>query len=313
MRERVLKAIADRDRRSSGSHVEGGEGTSLVAHEGASVQDEVHREESSQDAKGPSSTNVVANIGTQVQRPRYFLLLEIDGFLMWQWFGQSGPLKDHLGLTVKAKLNYFLRPGLKEFLKFCLNNFEVMFWTTAEDRTLEPQYEELLKVCPTLGENRPRFGRHWCDQSTYINPITKKQDCYLKRLNRLLTDRRCLAEYCHLKDYFLILDLLSYRNVLNNPYSAYHPTMYHRQSKSDEFDAEIPYFRSAVQPFLQRLLDSRKTVPQYCAENNRCGWRRLLLVDEKHTLYRHVFPDSAQGFEVDALAMPWSIPTPRMN
>ena len=76
---------------------------------------------------GPSSTNVVANIGTQVLRPRYFLLLEIDRFLMWQWFGHSGPLKDHLGLTVRAKLHYFLRPGLNESLEFCLNNFEVMF------------------------------------------------------------------------------------------------------------------------------------------------------------------------------------------
>ena len=93
---------------------------------------------------------------------------------MWQWFGHSRPLKDHLELTVKEKLHYFLRPGLKEFLEFCLNNFEEMFWTTAEDSTLEPQYEELLKACFALGENRLRFGRRWCNQSTYVNPITKK-------------------------------------------------------------------------------------------------------------------------------------------
>ena len=172
----------------------------------------------------------------------------------------SGLLKDHLELTVRTKLHYFLRPGLKEFLEFCLNNFEVMFWTTAEDRTLDPQYEELLKACPALGENRLRFGRRWCDQFTYVNLITRKQDCYLKRLNRLLMDKRCLAEYCHLKDYFLIVDLLLYWNVLINPYNAYHPTMYHRQTKSNEFDAKIPYFRHAVQPFLQGLLDSGKTV-----------------------------------------------------
>ena len=159
MRERVLKAIADHDKRSSGSHLESEEGTVLVAHEGAPLHDEVQREESSQDAIGPSSTNVVVNIGTQVLRPRYFFLLEIDGFLMWQHFGHVGPLMDHLGLMVRAKLHYFFRPGLKEFLEFCLNNFEVMFWTTAEDRTLEPQYEELLKACPLLGENCPRFGR----------------------------------------------------------------------------------------------------------------------------------------------------------
>ena len=286
-------------------HGEGEEGIKLVVHEGAPVDNEAQWAELSQNAMGPFSTNVVANIRTQVLRPRYFFLLEIDGFLMWQWFGHSGSLKDHLGLTVKAKLHYFLRLGLKEFLEFCLNNFEVMFWTTSEDRPLEPQYEELLKACPALGENCPRFDRHWCDQSTYVNLITKKQDNYLKRLNRLLMNKRCLAEYCHLKDYFLILDPLAY--------IAYHPTMYYRQTKLEEFDAKISYFRHAIQSFLQGLLESGRIVPQYCAENDQCGWRRLLPVDKKHTLYRQVFPNSTQGFEIATLAMPWSIPVPGMN
>ena len=119
-----------------------------------------------------------------------------------------------------------------------------------EDRTLEPQYKELLKACHALGENRLRFGRHWCDQSVYVNPITRKHDNYLKRLNRVLTNRRCLAKYCHLKDYFLNVDPLAYCNILNNPYNAYHPTLYYRQTTLDEFDAKIPYFRHAVQSFL---------------------------------------------------------------
>ena len=163
MRDRVLKAIMDRHSRSSRMHLEGGEGTVLVAPNGAPIDDEVQKAKSSQNAIRPSSTNVVANMETQELRPQYFLLLEIDGFLIWQWFGHVGPLKDHLGLTVRVKLHYILRPGLKEYLEFCLNNFEVMFWTTTEDRTLDPQYEELLKACPTLGENRHRFGRRWCN------------------------------------------------------------------------------------------------------------------------------------------------------
>ena len=287
----MQKTIADRDSRSLGMHLEDGEGTKLVAHKGTLVDDEAQRTQSSQNAMGPSSTNVFANMGTQVLRPQYFLLLEIDGFIMWQWFGHYGPLKDHLGLMVRPKLHYFLRLGLKEFLEFCLNNFDVIFWTTTKDRTLEPLYEQLLKACPALGENRPRFDRHWYDQSIYGNSITKKQDNYLKRLNRLLTDTRCLAEYCHLKDYFLIVDPLAYCNVFNNPYSAYHPTMYYRQTKSKEFDAKIPYFLHAVQPFLLGLPKSGKIVPQYYAENNRRGWRKLLPRDKKHTLYRQIFPN----------------------
>ena len=165
-------------------------------------------------------------------------------------------------------MHYFLKPGLKEFLEFCLVNFEVIFWTTVESRTLAPRYERLLEACSALGENRATLGRRWCDQSIHLNPVTRKYDNYLKRLDRVLTDRQCLGEYCHLRDYFLLVDPLAYRNVLNNPFSAYHPTMYHRKSKEEELDAPIPYFRYAVQPFLQELLDSGKTVPQYCALND---------------------------------------------
>ena len=118
---------------------------------------------SSQLASTPSSADAMAGVGIQVWRIRYFLLLEIDGLLMWQWFGQSGPLRDSRGLIVQREMHYFLRPGLKEFLEFCLVNFEVIFWTTAESRTLAPQYERLLEACPALGENRATLGRRWCN------------------------------------------------------------------------------------------------------------------------------------------------------
>ena len=112
-----------------------------------------------------------------------------------------------------------------------------------------------------LFENRATLDRRWCDQSTYLNPVTRKYDNYLKWLDRVLTDRQCLGKYCHLRDYFLLVDPLAYRNVLKNPFNTYHPTMYHRKSKEEERDTPIPYFRHAVQPFLQGLLDSGKTVP----------------------------------------------------
>ena len=114
-------------------------------------------------ASASSSSNAMPGVGIQVQRTQYFLLLEIDGLLMWQWYGQIGPLRDNLGLKVQSKIHYFLRPGLKEFLEFCLINFEVIFLRTMDDKTLEPQYEMLLKACPALGENRTTLGRRWCN------------------------------------------------------------------------------------------------------------------------------------------------------
>ena len=83
-------------------------------------------------------------------------------------------------------------------------------------------------VCPALGEHCPILSRRWCNQSAYLNPITQKHDNYLKTLNRILTDMHCFGNLYQMKDYFLIIDLLAYCNILNNPYSTYHPKLYHR-------------------------------------------------------------------------------------
>ena len=68
-----------------------------------------------------------------------------------------------------------------------------------------------------LGENCTTLDRRRCDLLVYLNPITRKYDNYLKQLDRVLMDRRCLGKYCNLRDYFLLVDPLTYRNVLNNP------------------------------------------------------------------------------------------------
>ena len=88
-------------------------------------------------AYAPSSSNVIPSVGIQVQKTQYFFLFKIDGLLMWQCYCHRGPLKENLRLMVKRRMHYFLRPSLKEFLEFCLNNFEVMFWTTMDNKTLE--------------------------------------------------------------------------------------------------------------------------------------------------------------------------------
>ena len=141
LRERVLKIIADRDVRSSGLQQEGRDmGAPLTA----SGEEQAQPAGSSQIAYASSSNDAMLGMGIQVRRTRYFLLFEIDGLFMWQFFGQVGPLRDSLGLTIQREMHYFLRLGLKEFLEFCLINFEVIFWTTTDTKTLEPQYEKLL-------------------------------------------------------------------------------------------------------------------------------------------------------------------------
>ena len=102
----------------------------------ASGEEEAQLARSSQLASAPSSADAMPGVGIQVRRTQYFHLLKIDGLLMWQFFGQVGPLRDSLGLIVQREMHYFLRPSHKEFLEFCLINFEVIFWTTTDTKTL---------------------------------------------------------------------------------------------------------------------------------------------------------------------------------
>ena len=100
LREHVLKIVADRDVRSSGSQREGEQGKDMGGPLSASGEEVAQPAGSSQLASAPSSADAMPGMGIQVRRTLYFLLLEIDGLLMWQWFGQSGPLRDSHGLIV---------------------------------------------------------------------------------------------------------------------------------------------------------------------------------------------------------------------
>ena len=92
LQERVLKIVADRSVPSSGSQRggdqrEGDQGNEKGAPILASGEEVAQPAGSSQLTSAPSSANAMAGVGIQVRKTRYFLLLEIDGLLMWQWFG----------------------------------------------------------------------------------------------------------------------------------------------------------------------------------------------------------------------------------
>ena len=82
LRERVLKVVADRVVKTSASQQEGEEGRNVEAPLTTSKEVQAEPVGSSQIACAPSSTDAIPGIGVQVRRTQYFLLLEIDGFLM---------------------------------------------------------------------------------------------------------------------------------------------------------------------------------------------------------------------------------------
>jgi hypothetical protein len=184
----------------------------------------------------------------------YFLVLEIQNFLLYEKFGVVGSSKE------RPKFNIQLRPGVVQFMEFCTANFGVVFWSTEVSERMEAQYDRLMRECPSLAQNpdRPKFARHWCDMSTSINPRTGKADIALKRLSRLFDDTRALRSTHANKDNTLLIDPFLRTCVLNDPYNGFHPNLFTWNSENGE--TGLPYLLRVVQSFLQRMKDSGRPV-----------------------------------------------------
>lgn len=230
----------------------------------------------------PSAVEGAAVEGAARRISTYFLVMEIQHFLLHEKFGTIGSEKG------RPKFNIQLRPGVRQFMEFCTANFEVVFWSCEVDERMEAQYDRLLQACPSLRDNpeRPKFARHWCDMSTAINPRTTKADIALKRLSRLFCDTRALGGTDANIDNTLLIDPFARTCVLNDPYNAFHPTIFTWNSENDE--PGLPYLLRVVQPFLERMKESGLPVQQYCARNDRVGWRRFLPGDAERSMYSDV-------------------------
>jgi hypothetical protein len=227
----------------------------------------------------PGESSRIAGVSTDLvhmERPTkvpissYFLVLEIQNFLLHEKFGVVGFSKE------RPKFNIQLRPGVVQFMEFCTANFEVVFWSTEVDERMEAQYNRFMRACPSLAQNldRPKFARHWCDMSTSINPRTEKADIALKGLSRLFDDTRVLGSIHANKDNTLLIDPFPRTCVLNDPYNGFYPNLFVWNSENGEMG--LPYLLQVVQPFLQRMKDSGRPVYQFCALNDRVGWDRYL-------------------------------------
>jgi hypothetical protein len=218
----------------------------------------------------------------EVPIPSYFLVLEIQNFLLHEKFGVVGFSKERL------KFNIQLRLGVVQFMEFCTENFGVIFWSTEVDERMEAQYDRLMRACPSLAQNpdRPKFARHWCDMSTSINPRTGKADIALKRLSRLFDDTRALGSIHANKDNTLLIDPFPRTCVLNDPYNGFHPNLFAWNSENGE--TGLPYLLRVVQPFLQCMKDSGRPVHQFCALNDRVGWDRYLPGEPMRTVLSDV-------------------------
>jgi NLI interacting factor-like phosphatase len=248
-----------------------------------------------------SSSSDIVSRNPQVPISRYFLLMEIKGFLLAEWFGLSGPLKDNLGLTKREELHVRVRPGFADFMRWCLSNFEVVFWSSEKDQDMDTHFQHLRNVVPELGSDHLRFGRSFCDLSKFTDAgSTQSHVHWLKRLERLLRNRYCLGLTEASLSNTLIIDNVPFRSVLNDPYNSIHPRGF--KYKSERNKNQASYLLKYVKPFLQELQQSGNRVSAFCAKHDNVHTfvERLMPWDDHYEQLRLVHPSWASGFEIPA-------------
>ena len=75
-------------------------------------------------------------VGTIPPVDAYFLLLDMNGFLLEKRPSLNG-----------CDRVYSFREDVREFLEFCMRNFEVVFWSCCNQRNLKAMFQALKNVC----------------------------------------------------------------------------------------------------------------------------------------------------------------------
>jgi len=237
----------------------------------------------------------------QVAPRQYFLIFDVNGTLLHYTFGR---LKDQKFRKSETRL----RPGLRDFMLFCLQSgFRVVFWSSVKETNLEPRFQALISNVPELGEDCKRFGQNWCDECVYRDPADPSRQFWLKRLARLVGHRRGLLDDGATEENSLLVDDTPYKNIKNNPFNAVHPPTCTLYSEKSLKNGRKPFLIEVLRPFLQGLKDSNLPVPAYCEANQRVGQRRCFPGDVDFERFKDVVPRCQLGFETPYTSEEWEI------
>jgi hypothetical protein len=151
------------------------------------------------------------------QITKYFLLLDLNGLLIASDESDKGWPKPLV-----------VWDGVGAFLQFCLENFEVSFWSCCRIRRMGELLVVLQKHCPVTLEYCKLFDQSWCDIVTNANgtPVSTPRPYFLKTLATVLTNPDGLRDTGARPENTLIVDDSPHKNVRNNMWNVVHSTTF---------------------------------------------------------------------------------------
>jgi hypothetical protein len=166
-----------------------------------------------------------------------------------------------------------VRDGVGAFLQFCLENFEVSFWSCYRIRKMGELLAVLQKHCPVFLKYYKLFDKSYCDIVTNANgtPVLTPGPYFMKTLATMLTNPDGLRDTSAHPENTLIVDDSPHKNVRNNMWNVVHPTAF----IGSHSQRSLEYLEHELMPWLRRMKESGQTVPDYCRNNLRFRSARL--------------------------------------
>jgi len=170
-----------------------------------------------------------------LQRPRRkkLLVLDVNGLLCWRApKGKSVVMVDDVRVDLAtlrppdgtaAQFHVWLRPYAREFVAWCAERFELVVWSTATARNLEPLVELVF------AGHRPMavLNQSHCTNIDVTHPDDEARPLYIKELAKMWADQRIAAAahglLPHSAEDTLLLDDSPYKALANPQHTALHP------------------------------------------------------------------------------------------
>jgi len=149
-----------------------------------------------------------------------------------------------------------------------------------------------------IGDNYLAFGNEMCDMSTYRDPNNAKRPHYLKHLAQIIGIVLQLYNSGASISNSLIVDHITYRNILNLPYNAVHPPPCTMYSEAKIKEPKLSYLQNTMIPFLEALLSFGLLVPEFCELNSKVSQPRCMPDSELHNQFIQVTPKCQKGIKV---------------
>ncbi|EXC33911.1 hypothetical protein L484_012801 [Morus notabilis] len=193
------------------------------------------------------------------------LVLGFGGFLCHRVFRYDQPKIPTFRRPDAAYGNnlVYIRPHCKEFIKFCLERFEIGIWSSAKEYNLDSTLECIMKGLKS--KLLFAWGQEKCTDTGFGSLEKKDKPLFLKELKKIWQNNnaalpRCKGQFSQLNT--LLIDDKPYKALLNPVHNGIFPSQYNIDDTKD--DAFGP--KGELRMYLAKLV-AAKDVPSFVKEH----------------------------------------------